>query len=68
MLFPHGVLFRDSESEMRKKMIAADMVDAVIGLEKNLFYNSSYGKLIACLPNEKTEREKRKNNFYQCSE
>ena len=41
VLYPHGVLFRDSESEMRKKMIAEDMVDAVIGLGKNLFYNSS---------------------------
>ncbi len=40
VLFPHGVLFRDSESEIRKKMIEADMVDAVIGLGKNLFYNS----------------------------
>ena len=41
VLWPHGVLFRDSESDIRKKMIEKDYVDAVIGLGKNLFYNSS---------------------------
>jgi type I restriction enzyme M protein len=40
-LWPHGVLFRDAEAPMRQKMIAEDVVDAVIGLGKNLFYNSS---------------------------
>lgn len=40
ILWPHGVLFRDSEAEMRKKMIEADVVEAVIGLGPNLFYNS----------------------------
>ena len=41
ILWPHGVLFRDAESEIRRKMIENDYVDAVIGLGKNLFYNSS---------------------------
>lgn len=40
-LWPHGVLFRDAEAAMRKKMIAEDRVEAVIGLGKDLFYNSS---------------------------
>jgi type I restriction enzyme M protein len=40
ILFPHGVLFRDEEREMRRKIIAADVVEAVIGLGPNLFYNS----------------------------
>ena len=40
-LWPHGVLFRDSEEAMRIKMIKEDLVEAVIGLGKNLFYNSS---------------------------
>lgn len=40
VLFPHGVLFRDEEREMRKKMIADDVIEAVIGLGPNLFYNS----------------------------
>lgn len=40
ILFPHGVLFRDEEADMRQKMVDADVIDAVIGLGPNLFYNS----------------------------
>lgn len=46
VLWPHGILFRDAEREMRKKMIASDVVDCVIGLGANLFYNSP---MEACL-------------------
>lgn len=41
ILFPHGVLFRDDEAEMRRKLIEADVIEAVIGLGANLFYNST---------------------------
>lgn len=58
VLWPHGVLFRDSEAEMRKKMIEEDMVDAVIGLGKNLFYNSSMEScLLICNLNKPKERK-----------
>ncbi|MYB24253.1 MAG: SAM-dependent DNA methyltransferase [Acidimicrobiia bacterium] len=40
VLFPHGVLFRDEEFEMRRRIVAADLIEAVIGLGPNLFYNS----------------------------
>jgi type I restriction enzyme M protein len=40
ILFPHGVLFRDEEREMRERIVAADAIEAVIGLGPNLFYNS----------------------------
>jgi type I restriction enzyme M protein len=40
ILFPHGVLFRDEEREMRERMVEADVIEAVIGLGPNLFYNS----------------------------
>ena len=40
ILFPHGVLFRDEEKEMREKLVALDLVECVIGIGKNLFYNS----------------------------
>jgi type I restriction enzyme M protein len=40
ILFPHGVLFRQEEAEMRKKLIDADVIDCVLGLGPNLFYNS----------------------------
>jgi type I restriction enzyme M protein len=40
ILFPHGVLFRVEERDMRKRIVAADLVEAIIGLGPNLFYNS----------------------------
>lgn len=45
-LWPHGVLFRDSEAAMRRKMVEQDQVECVIGLGPNLFYNSP---MEACL-------------------
>ncbi|WP_244221581.1 type I restriction-modification system subunit M [Corallococcus exercitus] len=41
ILFPHGVLFRKEEAELRKKLLEADLVDCVLGLGPHLFYNSS---------------------------
>ena len=40
ILFPHGVLFRDEEQAMRARLVAAGVLDCVIGLGPNLFYNS----------------------------
>jgi type I restriction enzyme M protein len=40
ILFPHGVLFREEEAEMRRKIIEADLIECVLGLGPNLFYNS----------------------------
>ncbi|HRB45970.1 MAG TPA: class I SAM-dependent DNA methyltransferase [Nitrosomonas sp.] len=45
-LWPHGILFRDAEAQMRRKMIEQDLVECVIGLGPNLFYNSP---MEACL-------------------
>ena len=45
-LWPHGILFRDAEADMRRKMIEQDLVECVIGLGPNLFYNSP---MEACL-------------------
>lgn len=58
VLWPHGVLFRDSEAEIRNKMIEGDYVDAVIGLGKNLFYNSSMEScLLICRMKRPKERK-----------
>lgn len=54
-LWPHGVLFRDSEKDMRRKMIEDDLVECIIGLGPNLFYNSP---MEACLLITKTNKEK----------
>lgn len=40
ILFPHGVLFRDEEQEMRAKLVDLDLIECVLGLGPNLFYNS----------------------------
>ena len=40
ILFPHGVLFRNDERDMREKLVRGDYVECVIGLAANLFYNS----------------------------
>jgi type I restriction enzyme M protein len=40
ILFPHGVLFRNEEAEMRHKLVETDLLECVLGLGPNLFYNS----------------------------
>ena len=40
ILFPHGVLFRNEEAEMRRKLIESDLVECILGLGPGLFYNS----------------------------
>lgn len=56
-LWPHGVLFRDKEADLRRKMIEEDLVECVIGLGPNLFYNSP---MEACLLITKTNKEESK--------
>jgi type I restriction enzyme M protein len=57
-LWPHGVLFRDGESEMRRNMVESDVVECVISLGPNLFYNSP---MVACLliTNNKKPKERK---------
>lgn len=58
VLWPHGVLFRDAEGDIRRKMIEGDYVDAVIGLGKNLFYNASMEScLLVCSMKKPHERK-----------
>ncbi len=40
VLWPHGILFRQEEAEIRRKWIETDLVECVLGLGPNLFYNS----------------------------
>ena len=41
VVVPHGVLFRaNSEGQIRRKLIAENLLDAVIGLPQNLFYGT----------------------------
>lgn len=58
ILFPHGVLFRNEEGEMREKLVRGDYVECVIGLAPNLFYNSPMEACIMiCRMDKKKDRK-----------
>ena len=58
ILFPHGVLFRKEEMELRRALVEADLVECVIGIGRNLFFNSC---MDACIIICKTQKGDRKN-------
>jgi type I restriction enzyme M protein len=64
-LWPHGVLFRDSESNLRRKMIEQDLVECVISLGPNLFYNSSMTSCLLITNNNKKPNRKGEILFIQ---
>lgn len=60
ILFPHGVLFRNEETAMREKLVRSDVVECVIGLGPNLFYNSPMEAcIVICRMNKVPERRNR---------
>ena len=63
MLWPHGVLFRDSEKSIRTDIIQSDIIEAVIGLGPNLFYNSPMESCIVVLRQQKSTGRKKKIVF-----
>lgn len=62
-LWPHGILFRDAEADMRRKMIEQDLVECVIGLGPNLFYNSPMEACLLITNNNKRPDRKGKILF-----
>lgn len=58
ILFPHGVLFRKEEKEMREQMVKSDVVECIIGLGPNLFYNSPMEACIIICRTKKTPARK----------
>ena len=63
ILLPHGALTRDSEYEIRKNLISLDMIEAVIGIGKNLFYNSPMEACILVCRSIKPSNRKNKILF-----
>lgn len=60
ILFPHGVLFRKEEADLRRKLVEADLVDCVLGLGPNLFYNSPMEAcVVICRTNKPPQRRGR---------
>lgn len=57
ILFPHGILFRGEETDMRKKLVQSDLVECVIGIGKNLFFNSPMDAcIVICRANKSIDR------------
>lgn len=63
ILLPHGVLFREEEKEIRKALLDADLLECVIGLAPNLFYNSPMEACIMICRANKPEATKGKVLF-----
>lgn len=58
ILFPHGVLFRGEEQEMRENLVRTDLIECVLGIGRNLFYNSPMEAcIIICRTNKPAERK-----------
>jgi len=58
ILFPHGVLFRAEEKEMRRRIVEADLIECVLGLGPGLFYNSPMEACVVfCRTSKPAERQ-----------
>jgi type I restriction enzyme M protein len=56
ILFPHGVLFREDEKEMRRNLIKKDIVECILGLGPNLFYGASMEACVIVCRAKKTDK------------
>lgn len=63
ILFPHGVLFRQEETELREKLIKSDLLEAVIGLGAGLFYNSPMEAVVVVLRSSRPKPQRGKVLF-----
>lgn len=61
VVVPHGVLFRGrSEGRIRKKLLQADLVEAVVGLGKNLFYGTNIPAAVVFINKDKPAERREK--------
>ncbi|MDD6472818.1 MAG: N-6 DNA methylase, partial [Bacteroidales bacterium] len=63
ILFPHGILGRDEEKDIRTKLVESDLVECVIGIGRNLFYNSPMEACVVLCRNNKPDNRKNKVMF-----
>lgn len=63
ILFPHGILFRKEEKDLRQKLVQSGILEAVIGLGAGLFYNSPMEAVIIILRNNRPKLEAQKILF-----
>ena len=55
ILFPHGILFREDENELREQLVKSDYVECIIGVSKGLFYNSPMEACVVICKSDKPE-------------
>lgn len=67
ILLPHGVLFRNEESKMRERLVKSDLIEAVIGLGANLFFNSPMEACILICRSEKAPKRHKRILFIDAS-
>ena len=56
IILPHGVLFRESEKEIRTKLIENNYIEAIIGLPENLFHYTRMSVIIMVLSKKKNDK------------
>ena len=57
VILPHGVLFRESEKPVRRKLVENSYIKAIIGLPENLFYDTRIPVIIMVLSKKKKEED-----------
>lgn len=68
VVLPHGTLFRGgTESDIRKGLIDADLVEGIIGLPTALFYNTGIPASIWIINKNKTDAQKGKISIIEAS-
>jgi type I restriction enzyme M protein len=68
ILFPHGVLMRDDEAAMRAGMIHDDVIEAVLGLGRGLFYNAGMESCVVICRSKKPLDRKGKVLFIEAAD
>ncbi|RRD69882.1 class I SAM-dependent DNA methyltransferase [Tannerella forsythia] len=63
ILLPHGVLFRNEEKDVRTNLVKSDLLEVVIGLGPNLFYNAPMEACVLFCNNHKPQSKKNKVTF-----
>lgn len=68
VLLPHGVLTRIIEKSIRQNLIKLDVLEAVISIGKNLFFNSPMEACILVFNTKKSENHKGKVIFINATD
>lgn len=68
ILLPHGVLNRIDEFQMRSNLVESDLVDCVISIGKNLFYNSPMEACVVICRSHKSDKRQGRVLFIRATD